>query len=118
MIGITMSDAFKEFMAKREASQQPQSGSQRWLLILGAIAIAVVLAIVWMRGDPAKRILNPNTATAEELATLPGIGPQTATAIIQQRKGKPFTKVEDLLEVKGIGPKTLDKMKPRLKLDP
>lgn len=113
-----MSDAFKEFMARREAQQQAKSGSQRWLLILGAIAIAVVVAIVLLRGDPAKRILNPNTATAEELATLPGIGPQTASAIIQKRKGKPFTKIEDLLDVKGIGPVTLEKMKPRLKVDP
>lgn len=113
-----MSDAFKEFMAKREAEQQAQSGSQKWLIILGAIAIAVVVVIVVMRGDPSKRILNPNTATAEELATLPGIGPQTASAIVQKRKSKPFTKVEDLLDVKGIGDKTLEKMKPRLKIDP
>ena len=113
-----MSDAFKEFLAKREAAQQASSTSQRWLMILGAVAIAIVLAIVLLRGDPATRILNPNTASAEELATLPGVGPQTASAIIKQRKDKPFTKVEDMLDVKGIGPATLEKMKPRLKVDP
>jgi competence protein ComEA len=114
----TMSDAFKEFLAKREAEQQAGAKSQRWLLILGAVAVIVVLAIVMLRGDPSKRILNPNTATAVELATLPDVGPQIAKAIIAKRQGKPFTKAEDLLDVKGIGPKTLDKMRPRLKFDP
>lgn len=37
-----------------------------------------------------------------------------ASAIIAKRNEKPFIKPEDLLEVKGIGPKTLEKMKPRL----
>lgn len=113
-----MSDAFKAFLAKRETEQQTKVTSQRWLLILGALAVIAVLAIVVLRGDPSKRILNPNTATAEELVTLPEVGPQLAKAIIAKRQGKPFTKAEDMLDVKGIGPKTLEKMKPRLKFDP
>jgi competence protein ComEA len=49
-----------------------------------------------------------NTASIEELDTLPGIGPKTAWAIIEYREthGK-FTSPEDLLQVHGIGPKKL-----------
>jgi competence protein ComEA len=49
--------------------------------------------------------INLNSATATELDTLPGVGPSTAQAIISYRNRKgPFGKVEDLLNVPGIGP--------------
>ncbi len=58
-------------------------------------------------------LLNINTATAEELQTLPGIGPSMSQRIIQHRKEHgSFTSVDELTEVKGIGEKTLDKLKP------
>jgi competence protein ComEA len=45
-----------------------------------------------------------NTATADELDTLPGIGPATAAAIIEHRERRgPFRAVDDLLDVPGIG---------------
>jgi competence protein ComEA len=45
-----------------------------------------------------------NTASADELDTLPGVGPATAAAIIEHREGHgPFRSVEELLEVPGIG---------------
>ena len=48
------------------------------------------------------------TATLEQLDTLPGIGPVTAQAILDHRtEHGPFTSVDDLLDVKGIGEKTL-----------
>ncbi len=61
--------------------------------------------------------ININTANAEELAQIPGVGPVTAKNIIAYRKknGK-FKSTKDLLNVKGIGDKTMTKMKPQLKL--
>jgi competence protein ComEA len=46
-----------------------------------------------------------NTATPEDLESLPGVGPATAAAIVSWRDDHgPFTSVEQLLEVRGIGP--------------
>lgn len=61
--------------------------------------------------------VNINTATAKELTLIPGIGPVTAKSIIAYRKknGK-FKSAKDLLNVKGIGEKTMNKMKPQVKL--
>ncbi|SDS61397.1 competence protein ComEA [Brevibacterium siliguriense] len=52
-----------------------------------------------------------NTADATTLETLPGVGPVTAEAIISHRSQQPFASVEDLLLVKGIGPKTFESLK-------
>ena len=50
-------------------------------------------------------LVNLNSATSAQLDTLPGVGPSTAKAIISYRNRKgPFGKVEDLLNVPGIGP--------------
>ncbi len=58
-----------------------------------------------------------NTAPASELQRLPGIGPKLAERIIafRQQSGN-FATVEQLLEVKGIGPATLDRLRPYVEL--
>ncbi len=62
--------------------------------------------------------VNINTANVEELATLPGIGSTKAEAIVQYRKDNgQFKKVEDLTEVKGIGDKIVDKIKPEVTIE-
>ena len=56
--------------------------------------------------------VNINTATAEQLDTLPGVGPSTAKSIITYRTQKgPFRKTSDLLNVPGIGPAKYDAMR-------
>ena len=60
-------------------------------------------------GDPP---INVNTASPEQLLRLPGIGPVTAQAIASARAERPFRSLSDLDAVKGIGPKTLDKLRP------
>lgn len=56
--------------------------------------------------------LDINVATVGQLMTLPGIGPTKANAIIEWRRTNgPFTDVEQLVAVKGIGYKTLDRIR-------
>jgi competence protein ComEA len=61
-------------------------------------------------GSVAK--VNLNTATAEQLDTLPGIGPSTATKIVADREANgPYASPDDLGRVSGIGPKKLEGLK-------
>lgn len=61
---------------------------------------------------PTSKLINLNTATATELESLTGVGPSTAKAIIAYRTKKgTFSKVEDLLNVPGIGPAKLAAMR-------
>lgn len=61
---------------------------------------------------PTSQLVNVNTATASELDSLTGVGPSTAKAIIAYRTKKgSFSKVEDMLNVPGIGPAKLAAMR-------
>jgi competence protein ComEA len=66
-------------------------------------------------GDPGSSsggLVNINTATAAELETLPRVGPSTAQKIIAYRETNgPFSRIEDIQNVPGIGPATFDGLK-------
>jgi competence protein ComEA len=63
--------------------------------------------------------VNLNTATAADLAKLPGIGPAVAARIVEYRqKNGSFKKIEELMNVKGIGEKTFLKLKPLVTVAP
>ena len=61
---------------------------------------------------PPVHPININSASSEQLQQVPGIGPATAGKILQMRKSYgPFKSVDDLLAIRGIGPKRLEKMR-------
>ncbi len=61
---------------------------------------------------PPLKPINLNSATSDELQEVPGIGPATADKILQMRKSYgPFKSVDDLVAIRGIGKKRLDKMR-------
>lgn len=70
-------------------------------------------------GDPAASTVNINAADAETMATvLVGVGNSRAEDIVRYREQfGPFTTVEQLTEVKGIGNSTLEKNRAAIKLD-
>lgn len=65
----------------------------------------------------AVRLIDVNAASLSELDLLPGIGPALGQRIIDYRgEHGPFEHVDELQEVSGIGPRTLDKMRPLVTL--
>ena len=67
---------------------------------------------VFAKKKPPEKPVNINTASSEELQTVPGIGPVTAEKILHMRKSYgAFKSVNDLLAIRGLGQKRLDKMR-------
>jgi competence protein ComEA len=64
---------------------------------------------------PAEKI-DVNRATPEQLRTLPGIGPTLSARIVAARQDRPFRSLADLRRVKGIGAKTLERLRPYILL--
>lgn len=76
--------------------------------LLPALALAFV-------ANAAFALVNLNTATKDELVALQGIGPAKAQAILDYRAQRGgFKAVEELKDVKGIGAKRFEKLKPEL----
>jgi comEA protein len=68
--------------------------------------------------NPGDGTVNINTAGAAELQKLPGVGPAMAARIMEHRQQKgPFRDVSQLTDVRGIGSKTLAKMRPFIRLE-
>ena len=63
----------------------------------------------------AAAVVNINTASAAELDALPGIGAKTAARIVEYRqKNGPFKKIEELMNVRGVGEKNFLKLKAQI----
>jgi len=91
------------------------------MLLLAALMAGLVPGSAAFAGDDGRETapqvgterININAATLKELITLPGIGKEKAGAIIAYRteNGK-FSSIDDLRKVKGIGKKTVEKIRP------
>jgi competence ComEA-like helix-hairpin-helix protein len=82
-------------------------------LLFGFLAFCLVLkGTSGTTKKPPLKPININTANSEELQQVPGIGPATADKILQMRKSYgAFKSVDDLLSIRGIGKKRLEKMR-------
>jgi competence protein ComEA len=108
------------------------------LALLGAIALSGLGVQLWQQQRPPIRVepgptppyaqwealvqqarqININQATAEELERLPEIGPSTSQRIVDYRNTHgSFRSPEELLDVPGIGPKTLDTLREYVTVD-
>lgn len=94
--------------------------------MLAAIGLAMIAVIhgASVSAAPPTRVAATETAAAPvdinrageaELTTIPGIGPATAKRIVEFRSSNgPFASVDDLLKVRGIGEKSLEKLRPHV----
>lgn len=71
-----------------------------------------LLASTAFGAEPEKKKIELNTAPIVELVKLPGIGPKRAEAIVKARTRRPFRRVRDLMRIKGIGKKSLARLRP------
>ncbi len=89
-------------------------------LVIPMLALLVLLTsspvMAAAKAAPTSAV-NINTATAVELMQLPGIGKSKADAIISFREQHPFKAVDELNEVKGIGPKMMEKLAPYISVN-
>ena len=90
---------------------------------LGALLVIASLAAVPARAAKAagtgsadaSGVINVNSASAEQIAFLPRVGIKLAERVVEYRKSNgPFKKIEDLMEVKGVGEKLFVALKPHL----
>jgi competence protein ComEA len=97
------------------------------LIVTVALTTTVTPALAQAMGQtpppkeqaPTQSLLNLNTATKADLEKLPGIGPSTAQRILDYRqKNGPFKKVEDLMNIQGIGEKSFLKLRTLITVAP
>lgn len=111
-----------------EAAGGPGAKADLDLLNLAApLTDGMKIEVVVRGGDPppaaataassSPGLVSLNAADQQQLETIPGVGPVTAAAILAYRdEAGPFTSVEQLMEVSGIGPATLESVRPYVTL--
>ncbi len=94
-----LSDGSKIYIPSMDESQSAQT------------EIAFDAPLVPQDSQGASGKININQAGIDELSTIPGVGPKTAQAIIDERKKGAYSSIEDICRVSGIGEKKFSKMK-------
>ena len=86
-------------------------------LVLAFALVSIMAVPSFSEDTPAKKI-NINSASVQELQKLPQIGAVVAQRIVDYRgKNGKFTKIEEIMKVKGIGEKTFLKLKPLITVE-
>ena len=104
------------------AGRVTRNVTSRFVSKLAGLAVAALLAAVGLKqcGKPGSReqiaersakVVDVNTASADDLMLLPRVNEAMARRIIA---GRPYDVVDDLAKVSGIGPKTLEGLRPRV----
>ena len=86
------------------------------------VMVAAVLSLGLGNAEAAPRkpgkqvtgVINLNQASAAQLDLLPGVGAKAAARILEHRRKTPFSRPEEIVQVKGFGKKKYDKLKPHL----
>ena len=103
-----------------ELAYRLQNPKARKLAVAAVIGLSLLSAAVWLYRDVSyladefgpsegSLIVNINTASEDELRSVPGIGATRAAQIVA---GRPYDSVDDLERIAGIGGKTLDSLRP------
>lgn len=88
------------------------------MFFLKTFVMSLLLSLALVATVCAAASLNINTATEEELAAVPAIGPELAKGIVEYRENiGDVKKMDELLEVKGVTPEVLNKLKETLKIE-
>ena len=99
-------------------TREPRIGFWEVVCLL-LVLTSGLLAHAEPKKHPPAEPLDLNSATAEELQQLPGVGPGMAKAIVDFRqKSGPFRRVEELLAIRGITKQRLEKIRPYVKIVP
>lgn len=93
-------------------------------VLVALVLLAVSMKVIWAPPQPVSapsfepERININTASKQELMGLPGIGAVLAQRIIEHREAHgPFKAIEEIMNVKGIGPKTFERIKNKITAD-
>jgi competence protein ComEA len=94
-----------------------------WAGVLASALLATPVAAERLQQSPAPAAraatIDLNTANVADLEGLPGVGRRTAERIVEHRqKNGPFKKIEELMNIKGIGEKSFLKLKPLISVAP
>ena len=106
ILGIPLRIKQKIDARKKECESVPAASKSSTVAAENAVTKSQIAA--------GKKLVNLNTASQEELETLPGVGPKLAERILVARKQQPFTSLEDVARVQGIGDKILERWRDRV----
>lgn len=102
----------------------------RTLIVAGVATLALATTPAWAAAAalaqnapaaarPESTLIDLNTATAADLERLPGVGAATAARILEYRKKNgSFTRIEDLMNIQGIGEKKFLELRSRITVTP